>query len=76
MGANGLVNNDGEFGKVAWVEVERRVEGAGEELRNDGVKQAEQVEALVGRRKAARGGGIEGETLVVEAYGQVARGDG
>lgn len=74
--ADRLVNNDGEFGKVAGVEVERRVEGAGKKLRNDGVKQAEQVEALVGRRKAARGGGVEGEALVVEAYGQVAGGDG
>ena len=57
LGANSLVNNDGEFGKVAGVEVERRVEGASEELRNDGVKQTEQVEALVGGRKAAWGGG-------------------
>lgn len=76
LGADRLVNNDGEFGKVAGVEVERRVEGAGKKLRNDGVEQAEQVEALVGRRKAARGSGIEGEALVVEAYGQVAGGDG
>lgn len=38
LGANRLVNNDGEFGKVAGVEVERRVEGAGKKLRNDGVK--------------------------------------
>ena len=76
LGANSLVNNDGEFGKVAGVEVERRVEGASEELRNDRVKQTEQVEALVGGRKAARGGGIEGEVLVVEAHGQVAGGDG
>ena len=76
LGANSLVNNDGEFGKVAGVEVERGVEGASEELRNDGVKQTEQIEALADRRKAARGGGVEGEALVVEAYGQVAGGDG
>ena len=74
--ADRLVNNDGEFGKVAGIEVERGVEGAGKKLRNDGVKQAEQVEALVGRRKAAWGGGVEAEALVVEAHGQVAGGDG
>lgn len=32
--------------------------------------------ALVGGRKAAWGGGVEAEALVVEAYGQVAGGDG
>ena len=38
MGADHLVNDDGEFGKVAGVEVERRVEGAGKELGDDGVE--------------------------------------
>ena len=36
--ADGLVNDDGELGKVAGVEVERRVEGAGEKLGNDGIE--------------------------------------
>ena len=31
---------------------------------------------MVGGRKAARGGRVEGEALIVETHGKVARGDG